>query len=105
MATKDLKDLEKMSVEDLVALRDEIEGLIALKQKEKKAELKKQFQELAEKAGLSLDEILSLKKEPKKAKIKYRKESCTWSGRGRRPAWVVELEEKGGSLEDFLVKE
>ncbi len=105
MAAKDLKDIEKMSVEELVAFRDEIDSLIALKQKEKKAALKKQFQELAEKAGLSLDEILSLKKEPKKAKVKYRKESCTWSGRGRRPAWVVELEEKGGNIEEFLVKE
>lgn len=102
---KDVKEFEKLSVEELVALRDQIDGLIAQKQKEKKAELKKQFQELAEKAGLSLDEILNLKKEPKKLKIKYRKDSNTWSGRGRRPAWVVELEAKGGNLEDCLVKE
>ncbi|TAA74133.1 MAG: nucleoid protein H-NS [Candidatus Electronema aureum] len=99
------KDFEKKSIEELVILQKEIEELILQKQKEKKAELKKQFQELAEKAGLSLDEILSLKKEPKKIKIKYKKDSNTWSGRGRRPVWVAELVEKGGNIEDFLVKE
>lgn len=27
----------------------------------------------------------------------------TWSGRGRRPAWAVELESQGKSLDDFRI--
>mgnify|MGYP000122617015 CR=1 FL=1 len=99
------KELEKKSIEELVALRDEINELIAQKQKEKKSELRRQFQEMAERAGLSLDDVLSPKKCYRKAKIKYRKDSNTWTGRGRKPAWVVELLEQGGKLEDCLVEE
>jgi len=99
------KELEKKSIEELVALRDEINELITQKQKEKKSELRQQFQDMAERAGLSLNDILSPKKGVRMVKVKYRKESNTWTGRGRKPAWVVELLEQGGNLEDCLVKD
>lgn len=97
-------DLTKKSIEELVALQKEIESLIIKKQKEKKVELKAQFQKLADDAGLTLDEIMSQKKGRKPAKIKYEKDGNTWSGRGRRPAWVVELTEAGEDIEDYAVK-
>ena len=27
----------------------------------------------------------------------------TWTGRGRRPAWVLELEGRGGNVEEFRI--
>ena len=30
--------------------------------------------------------------------------SLTWSGNGRRPAWVVEFEQAGGSRDELLIK-
>lgn len=97
-------DLSKKSVEELLKLKDEIESLIVQKQKEKRTELKKKFKELAEEAGLSIDDILSSVKERKPVGIKYQKESNTWSGRGRQPAWVKDILAKGEKLEDYKVK-
>lgn len=31
--------------------------------------------------------------------------SLTWSGKGRRPAWIQTFQENGGDLNDWLIKE
>lgn len=91
---------EKMSVEELVKLKADIETLIVQKQKEKKSELKKKFKELAEEAGLSIEDILSSAKQTKSVAIKYQKDDNVWSGRGRKPQWAKDL---GDKLEDYRV--
>lgn len=96
-------DYHKMNVEELIALKTEIEALISQKQKEKKAELKKKFQEMAENAGLSVEEILSSAKERKPVSVKYRNGENTWSGRGKRPNWVKEILANGESLETYEI--
>lgn len=108
--------LEEKSIEELVALQTEIAELIRKKQRRKKAELQKQFKELAEQAGMSVEEVLDIKnsrssgragkktktKSPAgNIKIKYIKDGKTWSGRGRKPAWVIELIQQGGDLEKY----
>ncbi len=44
---------------------------------------------------------------PVKAKaaktVKYRLEDKTWSGKGKKPKWVKNIEERGGRLDDYLV--
>ena len=98
--------LEDKSIEELIALQAEIEKLIKEKQGQKKAELKKQFTELAEKAGMSVEEVLNFRTSGRpgkktKAPAKYIKDGKSWSGRGRKPAWVVELIKQGGDLEEY----
>lgn len=41
---------------------------------------------------------------PSKIAIKYKSQSGSWSGRGRKPKWVEEHLKSGGTLDDFLVK-
>lgn len=35
--------------------------------------------------------------------VKYRNGEATWTGRGKKPLWVREVEESGASIEDFRV--
>ncbi|MGC8201081.1 H-NS family nucleoid-associated regulatory protein [Aliiroseovarius sp. PTFE2010] len=60
--------------------------------------------------GVSLDEVLPLlgKRAGKstKAPAKYRNPddaTQTWTGRGRKPNWIVEALAKGKSLDDFAI--
>ena len=39
-----------------------------------------------------------------KVAVKYKKGSHAWSGRGRKPQWVVDHLSGGGKIEDLLVK-
>ena len=103
--------LKKMSRAELEDLRSKID--VALKEREKQ-ELKTAREALAATAqehGFSLDELLGkptekvvVKRAP--AKPKYRNPddaTVTWSGRGRKPRWVVATEDAGKSLEDLAI--
>lgn len=99
-------DLEKKNLEQLIVLRKEIEILIAKKSKEKKSELIKKFRELAKSEGLSIEDILGSESNKPKSKTepKYKNEKGeTWTGKGRKPAWVVEALASGKTLEELLV--
>lgn len=107
-----IKTLEKKPLDELIKLRDDLDKLIVNRQREKKKELKQQFQDMAKKEGLSVDEILTPSSSHKrgvkkgtKTPIKYRKNENTWTGRGRKPGWVNELLESGGDIEKYLVAE
>ena len=87
--------LEKMTVKELRELRSKIDGAILSRQSKEKAELKQRMMEMADEAGLSLDEVLGSRRGGAKGKgsvpVKYRHpddSSMTWTGRGRRPKWM-----------------
>ena len=66
---------------------------------------------MAAEAGFSLDEVVSKAKNGKdrrrgKVAVKYRNpkdRSQTWTGRGRKPNWLVAELEAGKSIEAFEV--
>ena len=98
-------DLKKLSVAKLLEVQEWVEEAIAEKQVEEKAALKAKMAEMAAEAGLSLSDIVGGGRGGKRGKVpvKYRHPkdpNLTWTGRGRRPKWVVEA---GGSLERFRV--
>lgn len=110
MARRVSDDFDNWSVKELLELQDEIKAAIVVRQQNEKAELKAKMAQLASDAGLSLDEVLGLKKGrgSKSASIaKYRNPddpTDTWTGRGRKPNWLVDrLKKRGASLEDFLI--
>lgn len=105
-----IKSIENKPLDELIKLRDDLDKLIIQRQKERKKELKQQFYEMAQKDGLSVDDILDLEppkrgRKEVKAPIRYRKESNTWTGKGRKPKWVLELIDGGGDIEDYLIGE
>lgn len=99
--------LEKMAIDELVALRAAVETAIAQRQAGERAALKQQLAELARAQGFSLEDLVAGSNKRGPAPVKYRDPKNplnTWTGRGRTPRWLVAAM-KGGRAkkEDFLV--
>ena len=97
--------LDKMSLEELKALKKQVEAAIAGFEKRRKKEALAAAQKAAQEHGFSLDEILSAKGGAK-GLPKYANPASpdqTWTGRGRQPAWVKDALSQGKSLEDLAI--
>jgi DNA-binding protein H-NS len=89
-------DIRNMSTEALIALRDDIDKMLA----GKRTELERQLERLG---GTAANGRRSLK--GRKVAAKYRdSDGNTWAGRGARPRWLVAALKKGKKLESFLIK-
>lgn len=102
-------NLSKMSYRDLVDLQDAIAAALIVRKDGEKAELKRKLAALAGEAGFALDDLLGSQR-GRKAQgpnvVKYRNPkdgSQTWTGRGRKPNWLVEALSKGQKIETFAV--
>jgi len=105
MAT--INGLDKMSYAELLKLQERLEAAIAEKRAEGAAATKEQLRAMAEKAGFSLNDLFG-KRGPKKGsgQAKYRNPkdtSQTWTGRGRKPNWLVDAVKKGAKLDSFAI--
>ena len=101
-------DISTLSIADLKALLNEIPKEIARREKSEKARVRKELEELAAKAGFSLDELLAEAEEKTKVRkpvaVKYRHPqdgSLEWTGRGRQPRWVGDFLASGGTIEQL----
>ena len=103
-------DLSGMSLDELKSLKKDVESAIAGYEDRRRKEALAAAKEAASQAGFSLDELVGRKrtrKSPKAAAPKYahpENPELTWSGRGRRPAWIAEGLAQGKSLEDYLIR-
>ena len=104
-----LPKIDKLSYAELLDLQNRIEEAIEAKRAEEQAAIREQAAKIAAEAGFSLDEIVSRKGMDRrwgKIAAKYRNPkdaSQTWSGRGRKPNWLVAELEKGRKLESFEI--
>lgn len=112
-------NLKGMSVEELVALRGRVQAELSRKIGQERGALQKQIDALASiEAGGTVAVAANHKrrrrstgvaKSPpsrkgKKVEPKYRSpDGDTWTGRGRAPRWLVELEATGKKRETFLI--
>jgi DNA-binding protein H-NS len=105
-------NLKRLSVEDLVRLRDEIEtalsGKIAMERKELQEKINALDSFQNKRAGTRAETTREPRRvnpaKGKKAAPKYRGPNGeTWAGRGLAPRWLVELEKKGKKRESFLI--
>lgn len=97
---------DRMSVKELT---DHIaraqKALNAAKERER-AELKNKITTLAENAGFSVGELFGSRGRGKSASVKYvnpDNRAETWTGRGRKPNWLVAKPSKGAKITDFAV--
>ena len=109
-------DISNLSVVELKELKKkipaELKRRIKLEKKQAleamKAASAEQIAALRAKAQALGLKVVKVKKAPgSKVAAKYRhpqKPGLVWSGRGRRPLWVVEWQNTGGKLEDLAVK-
>ncbi len=103
MAKKTTIDLSGLSMDELDELAARVEERKVELREEQRQTALEAFQNIAGEYGMTPEEVLGVRRRrpraasaaPKKrapAKIKYRDPGTgkTWSGRGRRPAWVTE---------------
>ncbi|WP_420328156.1 H-NS family nucleoid-associated regulatory protein [Mameliella sp.] len=99
---------------DLEALsRDELQQLISDAQKalksvdaRRRAEAKRAAEKAAKEFGFSLDEVLDAGPKGSKGAPKYANPADpaqTWTGRGRKPNWVIAALEEGKTLDDLAL--
>ena len=109
-----LEAVSGLQLEELVTLQAEVEVLIKRRQKEKQKELLAQMLELAKAAGYnSLEAVVGSKqgrasRSDKGVKMppKYQNPqdaTKTWSGKGRKPNWILEHIDGGGQLDDLEI--
>jgi DNA-binding protein H-NS len=104
-------DLSALSVAELNKLLSDIPKEISRREKGEKARIRKELEVLAVAHGYTLEELLgdtgaTAKRVSKPAAAKYRHpedSALTWSGRGRKPRWVVEFLAKGGKIESLAI--
>ena len=97
-------DISNLSVAGLEALKGSIDSAISSRRQTELVDLRGTIEEMLEKAGFSLEEVMQARAAKKRViEPKYfnpNNQEQTWSGRGRKPGWVEELLAAGGSLED-----
>jgi len=96
--------LQKMSLKELTTLQTRISQAIAEKRIEERSEVRAKMEEIARASGFSAAELFGGRRgKGGKVALKYKNPkdpSQTWTGRGRRPNWMVEA---GGNPERFLI--
>jgi DNA-binding protein H-NS len=109
VARVDQVKLEEFSIPELEELSERVAEEIASKREARSRELREEMAKLAEREGLTLEEVIRAGQKPRKRqppKQKYRnpeKPSQTWSGRGKKPAWVEKALKAGKSLEELEI--
>ena len=109
MAKPNSIDLSKLSLSELQELAKEVETEIVTRRETEKKRVLDQIRELAGSIGMTPEELLGhqAKGGGAKAQAKYRHPddpAQTWSGRGKRPAWVNEALASGKTLEELAVE-
>lgn len=101
-------NLDTLSLADLKSLRGRVDRAIATYEDRKKKEALAELEETARKMGYSLSDLTGVSgvKKRKPAAPKYANPADatdTWTGRGRKPRWVVAALASGKSLEDLAI--
>ena len=99
--------LDKLTVAQLKDLQQRVEAALVERKAEEARDVKEKMHALAEKSGFSLAELFGARRGKRgPAAIKYRNPkdtSQTWTGRGRKPNWLVAALKKGAKTESFSV--
>lgn len=103
-------DLNNFSTSELEELAKSIDKELKRREIEKRRNVKAQIRELAASLGMTPEEVLGIES-AKKATYKVPKyqnpdnPEQTWTGKGKRPAWLKEALAQGKSLEDLRVSQ
>ena len=103
-------DLNDLDLSELKSLEKKVGNAIESFDQKKRGEALAAVKAIAGEYGYKLEDLIangSTIKTKTKAAPKYahpEDEKLTYSGRGRRPAWLIQLLNAGHQLDDFLIK-
>lgn len=99
-------NLDNLSHGELVQLISDAQKALKSLETRRKAEAKRAAESAAKQYGFSLDDIMSAGVKTSKGAPKYANPddaSQTWTGRGRKPNWVIDALAAGKPLEDMAI--
>jgi DNA-binding protein H-NS len=99
-------NVDKMSLKELIELEAKVQKAIAVARERERAEVKQAMAALAEKRGFSVSELFGGRGRGKGSAAKYANpdnRTETWTGRGRKPNWLVAKLKKGANIADFAI--
>ncbi len=102
-------NLDKMSLKDLLELELKVQSAISAAKDRERIQLKQKIEELASDSGFSVDELFARGRGSLKGRIVAPKyvnpdnRSETWTGRGRKPKWLVAKLADGANIEEFAI--
>lgn len=106
-------NVDKLSLKDLVELEARVKKAIAAARDRERALVKEKMAEMAKNHGFSVTELFGGVRGAKAAgknksvgAAKYanpENKSDTWTGRGRKPNWLLDRLKKGAKLNDFSI--
>ena len=99
--------IDNLTYGDLLKLEERLKSAIAARKTQDAKVTKEELRAMAAKAGFDLEELFG-KRGPKKGKgiAKYRNPkdpAQTWTGRGRKPNWLIDAVKKGGKLDSYAI--
>jgi DNA-binding protein H-NS len=105
-------DLSGYNLGELKGLQYDIEKEIKIRQQQDVQKAREQILAIAQKAGVSVEELLATNAKKKKnasgqkVQPQYHNpadKAQTWTGRGRQPRWIAEGLASGKTLDDFRI--
>ena len=98
----------KLGLKELEALNEKLSVAIVQAREREKSHVKKKVAELVDQHGFSVAELFG-GKTAKGGRLRAAKyvnpdnPAFTWTGRGRRPKWLLNYLKKGAKLSDFEI--
>lgn len=99
-------DLENLTRDELQQLITDAQKALKTVDARRKAEAKRAAEKAVKAFGYSLDDVLESGPKGSKGAPRYANPADpaqTWTGRGRKPNWVIEALAAGKSLEDLAL--
>ena len=99
-------ELSQMDLSELKKLKQDVEKAINTYQERALSAARQELEAQAQALGFSLEEIVQAKKVRTKIHPKYRNPNNsaeTWTGRGRKPRWVITALQNGTDLKQLEI--
>ena len=102
-------NIDKFSLKDLIDLEHKVQKAIGAAKDRERSDLKHKIQAMAEHSGFSVNELFGARgagRGKSSGIAKYRNPdnaSETWTGRGRKPNWLLARIHKGAKMADFEI--
>lgn len=102
-----IPNLDRMPLRELLDLEIKLAKAIAGARERERAEVKHKIESLVQTAGFSMNDLYGGRGRGKVSPAKYANpdnRAETWTGRGRKPNWLINRLAKGGKIDDFGIR-